>query len=63
LIRGLDFGAGFYDSGFQLTVDEERFREKLIELANLKGEERVLDVDKEIKGPLLGGTIKLHIGL
>jgi len=28
----------------KLTVDEEKFREKLIELANLKGNEKVLDI-------------------
>ena len=40
----LDYGASFYDSGLKLTVDEEKFREKLIELANLKGNEKVLDI-------------------
>lgn len=40
----LDFGAGLYDPLFRLTVEEERLREKLIELAHLKGEEKVLDI-------------------
>lgn len=40
----LDFGAGIYDPLFRLTVNEKEFRKKLLELAHLKGNERVLDI-------------------
>jgi ubiquinone/menaquinone biosynthesis C-methylase UbiE len=40
----LDLGAGFYDPLIGLTLAEKEFREKLLELAHLKGNEKVLDI-------------------
>jgi ubiquinone/menaquinone biosynthesis C-methylase UbiE len=40
----LDFGAGIYDPLFRLTVDGQKFRKKLLELAHLEGNEKVLVV-------------------
>jgi ubiquinone/menaquinone biosynthesis C-methylase UbiE len=40
----LDIGAGIYDPLLRMTVDEQKFRKKLIELACLEGNEKVLDI-------------------
>lgn len=40
----LDIGAGLYDPLLRLTLAEEEFRKKLLELADLKGHEKVLDI-------------------
>lgn len=44
ITKVLDFGAGVYDPLLRATVNEQQFREKLIELAQLKGGERALDI-------------------
>lgn len=44
ITKVLDFGAGVYDPILRATVNELQFREKLIELAELKGDERALDI-------------------
>ncbi len=40
----LGFSAGFFDSLLRSVVDEQKLREKFIELACLEGGERILDV-------------------
>ena len=40
----LDFGAGIYDPLFRLAVDEQELRERLLELAHLEGNEKVLGI-------------------
>ena len=44
ITRLLELGAGIYDPLFKLTVDERRFRGRLIQMAELKGDERILDI-------------------
>lgn len=44
ITRLLEFVAGINDPLIRLTVDERRFRERLIQLAKLKGDEQVLDI-------------------
>ena len=44
ITRSLNLVARFYDSFMKLTMDEEKFRQKIIELANLRGDEKTLDI-------------------
>ncbi|MBE9546263.1 MAG: class I SAM-dependent methyltransferase [Proteobacteria bacterium] len=44
ITRLLELGAGIYDPLLRLSVDERRFRGRLTELAELKGDEQVLDI-------------------
>ncbi|MCK4417268.1 MAG: class I SAM-dependent methyltransferase [Candidatus Latescibacteria bacterium] len=44
ITRLLELGAGIYDSVLKLTLDERRFRERLIQMAELTGDEQVLDI-------------------
>lgn len=44
ITKVIDFGAGIYDPLFRLTFNEQEFKKKLIELAHLKGNEKVLDI-------------------
>ena len=44
LTKSLNLVARFYDSFMKLTMDEEKFRQKIIELANLRGDEKTLDI-------------------
>ena len=44
ITRSLNLVARFYDSFMKLTMDEEKFRQEIIELADLEGNERVLDI-------------------
>jgi ubiquinone/menaquinone biosynthesis C-methylase UbiE len=44
ITRLLDYSAKFYNPALRLTVDEQKLREKSIELARLDGNERILDV-------------------
>ena len=44
ITRFLNLVACFYDPFLKLTMDEEKFRQEIIELADLEGNERVLDI-------------------
>lgn len=44
ITRLLELGAGIYDPLLKLTLDEREFRGTLIQMAELKGNERVLDI-------------------
>jgi ubiquinone/menaquinone biosynthesis C-methylase UbiE len=44
ITRFLNFVARFYDPFFKLTMDENTFRLRIIELANLEGNEQILDI-------------------
>jgi len=44
ITRFLNIVASFYDPFLKLTMDEEKFRQEIIELADLEGNERVLDI-------------------
>lgn len=44
ITKFLNLGARFYDSFLKLSMDEEKFRYEIIELANLGGNERILDI-------------------
>ena len=42
--RSLNLVARFYDPFMKLTMDEEKFRQEIIETANLGGDEKILDI-------------------
>ncbi|HDH88457.1 MAG TPA: methyltransferase domain-containing protein, partial [Desulfobacteraceae bacterium] len=44
ITRFLNIVASFYDPFLKLTMDEEKFRQEIIGLANLRSDERVLDI-------------------
>jgi ubiquinone/menaquinone biosynthesis C-methylase UbiE len=44
ITRFLNIVASFYDPFLKLTMDEQKFRQQIIELANLRSDERVLDI-------------------
>jgi ubiquinone/menaquinone biosynthesis C-methylase UbiE len=64
ITRLLESGAKFYDPILRLTVDEHKLREKFIELANIQGDENILDIacgtgnlDRMVAEMLDSGTI------
>ncbi len=44
ITKALNLGAHFYDSFLKLSMDEQKFRWEIIELANLRGDEKILDI-------------------
>jgi len=44
ITRFLNIVAYFYDPFLKLTMDEEKFRHEIIELANLDGNGKILDI-------------------
>lgn len=44
LTKSINLVAHFYDPFLKLTMDEQKFRQKIIELANLRGDEKTLDI-------------------
>ncbi len=44
ITRSLNLVACFYDPFLKLTMDEEKFRQEIIETANLGGDEKILDI-------------------
>lgn len=64
ITRLLERGAKFYDPILRLTVDEQKLREKFIELADIQGSEKILDIacgtgslDRMVAEMLDNGTI------
>jgi demethylmenaquinone methyltransferase/2-methoxy-6-polyprenyl-1,4-benzoquinol methylase len=44
ITKSLNLVASFYDPFLKLTMDEEKFRHEIIELANLNGNGKILDI-------------------